>query len=162
MIWRVVATQQGQYNQVLREIGEVFDLLCYADGTFPIAVKYTQKKDASGKLLDEWDEEQVLGKDKKPVHRDFAEDQGYKLITRGPVKGDSIRFGWMKRVPDRTPVGQYPTVNNGDLPDFWSPNVQLPQAYPVIPPPGDRGQELSKRNHARILDVLPKEQIEAA
>jgi hypothetical protein len=162
MVWRVVATQQGHYNQVLREIGEVFDLLCYADGTFPIAVKYTQKKDATGKLLDEWDEEQVLGKDKKPVHRDFAEDQGYKLITRGPVKGDSIRFGWMKRVPDRTPLGQYPPVNNGELPDFWSQNVQLPQAHEVIPGPRSRGQQDPRRNHAPILDVLPKEQIEAA
>lgn len=162
MVWRVVATQQGQYNQVLREIGEVFDLLLHADGSFPVAIRYIQKKDAAGKPIEEWDEETVIGKDKKPVHRDFAEDQGFKLITRGPVKGDSIRFGWMKRVPDRTPLGQYPTTNNGDLPDFWNPSVQLPQAYTVVPAAGERGPEVGKRNHARILDVLPKEQVEAA
>lgn len=162
MLWRVVATVQGQYNQVLREPGEVFDLLLHADGTYPSAVKYLPKKDADGKLLeDEWLEEPVLGKDKKPIHRDFAEDQGFKKITRGPVRGDTIRFGWMKRVPDRTPVGQYPVAFNGDMPDFWATNVQLPQAFQTIPPPGERGQESHKRNHARILDVLPKE-VEAA
>lgn len=156
-IWRVVATQQGHYNQVIREPGEVFDLLLHEDGSYPQAIKYNPRK-ADGKVIpDEWDEEVVLGKDKKPLHRDFAEDQGYKTITRGPVKGDTIRFGWMKRVPDRTPIGRYPVGFSGELVDFWATNVQLPQALQVIPPPRERGQEDHRRNHARILDVLPKE-----
>lgn len=158
MIWRVLATQQGLYNQVLREPGEVFDLLLYEDGTYPVAYKYTPKKDAAGKdIPEEWNEETVLGKDKKPVHRDFAEDQGMKTITRGPVRGDTIRFGWMKRVPDRVPIGQYPVGLNGDMPDFWASNIQLPAAHQTIPPPRERGPEDYRRNHAHILDVLPKE-----
>lgn len=156
-VWRVVATQQGHYNQVIREAGEVFDLLLHGDDSYPVAVRYIQKKDATGKLIEEWDEEPLLGKDKKPLHRDFAEDQGFKTITRGPVKGDTIRFGWMKRVPDRTPIGRYPVGFAGELPDFWATNVQLPQAFEVIPSPRERGPEDHRRNHARILDVLPKE-----
>lgn len=162
MIWRVLATQQGLYNQVLRNPGEVFDLLLHEDGTYPVTYKYTPKKDAAGKdIPDEWDEQVVLGKDKKPIHRDFAEDQGMKTITRGPVRGDTIRFGWMKRVPDRVPIGQYPVAFNGDMPDFWATHIQLPQAVQVIPPPRERGQEDYRRNHAHILETLPKE-VEAA
>lgn len=162
MIWRVVATQQGLYNQVLREKGEVFDLLLYADGTYPVAYKYTQKKTAEGKdVPDEWNEEILLGKDKKPVHADFAEDQGMKTITRGPVRGDTIRFGWMKRVPERVPIGQYPVTFDGQMPDFWAANIQLPPAQQVVPTGRERGPEDYRRNHARILDVLPKE-VEAA
>lgn len=157
MVWRVVATQQGLYNQVLREPGEVFDLLLYADGTYPVAYKYTPKKDAAGKdIPEEWNEETVLGKDKKPIHSDFAEDQGMKTITRGPVRGDTIRFGWMKRVPDRTPVGRYPVGFGGELSDFWG-NTQLPPAVIVIPPPRERGPEDYRRNHAPILDHLTKD-----
>lgn len=69
MIWRIVATQQGLYNQVLREPGEVFDLLLYSDGTYPVAYKYTPKQTAEGKVIpDEWDEQILLGKeDRKSV-----------------------------------------------------------------------------------------------
>lgn len=160
-MWRIVSTQQGLYNQVLREKGEVFDLLLYEDGTYPPAYKYTQRTDAAGKLLEEWDEEELLGKDNKPVHRDYAEDQGMKTITRGPVRGDTIRFGWMKRVPDRTPIGQYPVSADGQMPDFWAKNVMLPPAQQVVPIGRERGPEDYRRNHARILDVLPKEEAAA-
>lgn len=154
-MWKVVATQMGQYNQVLREEGEVFELLAYADGTYPPAVKYIPKK-VNGKIVeDEWDEEAILGPDQKPIHADFAEDQGAKLIKKGPKKGEVMRFGWMKRVPDKTPVGQYPEGT-----DFWA-NTQLPPAFMVVPPPGRRGPEDHRRNHAPILDHLPKE-VEAA
>lgn len=150
-MWKVVATQMGQYNQVLREEGEVFALLLHADGTYPPAVKYIPKK-VNGKVIeDEWDEEIILGPDQKPVHIDFAEDQGAKLIKKGPKKGEVLRFGWMKRVPDRTPVGRYVVGT-----DFWN-NTQLPPAWVVVPPAGERGPEDHRRNHARILDVLPKE-----
>lgn len=165
MAIRVVATVPGQYNQVLRLVGEVFELLCYADGTYPVALRYTPKLDAAGKPIpDEWDEHQVIGKDKKPVHRDFAEDQGEKLIKKGPVRGDVIRFGWMKRVPDRIPVGLYP-----EGADFWSGSIPQPimnqltgLPYQPVPPANERGPEDRRRNHAPILTVLPKEEVEAA
>jgi hypothetical protein len=161
-----VALRQGHYNQCLRNPGEVFDLLCYADGTYPPLVRYEQKLDAAQKPIpDEWDEIVVLGKDKKPVHRDFAEDQGERLIRKGPIKGDVMRFGWMKRVPDKVPVGLYPANS-----DFWSGYVPTPimgrdpetgettgQPYQPVPPKGQRGHEERKRNHAPILDVLPPE-----
>src|SRR2546425_343631 len=108
MIWRVVATREGQYNQLIRNAGEVFDLLCYANGSYPPAVKYVPKKDAKGAVIpEEWDEELIKGKDGKPVHRDFAEDQGNKLMKSGPKKGEVLRFGWMRRVSEHVQVGQY-------------------------------------------------------
>lgn len=161
--WRVVATQQGFYNQQLFEVGEVFDLLSYADGTYPHAVKYLPKKDAEGKVIaDEFDEEPILGKDKKPVHRDFAEDQGDKLMRSGPKRGEVMRFGWMKRVPDSVPIGQYPVKDNLCTVDFWARGIQLPPAVQAKPLPGERGPENPKRNHARVLDVLPPPVTEAA
>lgn len=166
MTWRVVATREGFYNQVLRGAGEVFDLLCYQDGTYPPALKYTAKLDAAGKPIpDEWNEEIVLGRDKKtPVHRDFAEDQGEKLIRKGPIKGDVMRFGWMKRVPDRIPIGLYPEGS-----DFWGASPPHPVMnqmtglpYQPVPPVNERAPEDRRRNHARILEHLPPESIEAA
>lgn len=156
MIWRVLATQTGQYNQVLRQEGEVFDLLLHEDGSYPKAVRLVQKKGADGRPIpDEYDEEVIFLKDgKTPVHAHFAEDQGSKLIKHGPRKGDVMRFGWMKRVPDRVPVGLYPVGT-----DFWRQGVQLPQPYPIVPGAKERGQEDHRRNHARMLDVLPKEEV---
>lgn len=148
--WRVVATQLGQYNQLIREPGEVFELLCYADGSYPTAYTYTPKKDTKGKVIDEeYDEHVVKDKEGIPVHQDFAEDLGVKPIKRGPKKGEVHHFGWMLRVPDATPIGRYPVPT-----DFWH-NVQLPQALIVVPGPRDRGAEDARRNHAPILDVLP-------
>lgn len=163
MGWRVVATQQGQYNQVIRNPGEVFDLLCHADGSYPAAVKYNPRKDAKQNVIpDEWDEEVIKGKDNKPVHRDFAEDQGNKLLKSGPKKGEVMRFGWMRRVPDHIHIGQYQTGKNGELPDFWATGLQLPAPTQTVPDMRERGPEDSRRNHARILDVLPPEVTEAA
>ena len=150
---KVVATQPGFQNQTLREVGEVFDLLAHEDGTYPVAIRYLPKKDASGVAIpDEFIEEIVKGKDGKPLHRDFAEDTGDQLIKRGPKRGEVMRFGWMKRVPDKTPVGLYKPGT-----DFWS-NQQLPP--PVLreggAPPDPR------RIHAPVLTVLPKDEAEAA
>lgn len=164
MVWRVVATQQGQYNQCIMDIGMVFDLLLHDDGTYPVALKHTQKKDQKGNLIpDEWDSTPILGKDQKPVHRDFSEDLGNKAIKSGPKKGEVIRLGWMKRVPDHTPLGLYPVDENGTIKaQFWSPNMQLPQPYDVGYAPWSPGPLDRKRNHAAILSVLPKEIEEAA
>jgi hypothetical protein len=164
MVWRVVATQQGQYNQCIMDIGMVFDLLLHDDGTYPVALKHVQKKDEKGALIpDEWDSTTILGKDNRPVHRDFAEDLGNKAIKSGPKKGEVMRFGWMKRVPDRTPLGLYPVDENGNIQaQFWDKNVQLPQAFDVGYHPWTPNTLDRKRNHAAILSVLPKEEEEAA
>lgn len=156
--WRVVATVQGFYNQTIMDVGMVFDLLTYEDGTYPPMLKHVQKKDDRQQLIpDEWDTTVVVGKDGFVVHRDFSHDQGDKAIKSGPKKGEVMRFGWMKRVPERTPLGQYPVDGDGNIQaNFWDKNQQLPQAYdigyhPWVPGPGDR-----KRNHAAILRHYPK------
>lgn len=165
MMWRVVATREGVYNQVLRQAGEVFDLLCYEDGSYPQAMRTVPKLGADGKPIPgEWIDEPAYLKDKKtPLHRDFAEDQGEKLITHGPIKGDVMRFGWMKRVPDKTEIGLYPIGS-----DFWRGNpvrfVDRNTGLPLqtVPPARERGPEDFRRNHARILDVLERPETEEA
>lgn len=156
-VWRVVATQQGHYNQVLIEAGSVFDLLCYPDGSYPHAVRYEPKKDAKGNPIpEEWDEIPIK-KDGVTVHRDFAEDFGEKLMKTGPKKGEVLRFGWMKRVPKSTPLGIYPPGT-----DFWSRRALPPamlngqSGLPVVVFPGirERMPEDRRRNHAPILDAL--------
>jgi hypothetical protein len=172
--WRVVAMQQGQYNQFMMEIGMVFDLLTYQDGTYPIAKRYVLKKDDNGAPLLGWDDKErfiaenwdhvpVIGKDGVVVHRDFALDLGTKPVKSGRMKGEVMRVGWMKRVPDRTPLGQYEVDPDTGLckANFWEPRVQLPQAFdvgyhPWQPGPGDR-----KRNHAAILAFYPDPEPEA-
>lgn len=158
--WRVVATQQGQYNQVLIEPGTVFDLLLYQDGTYPAATRYEPKKDEKGVAIpDEWDEIPILMKDGTLLHRDFSEDQGPKLMKRGPKMGETIQLGWMRLVHERVPVGLYPPAT-----DFWSgrpippPYVNQQTGELVLPwvSGADRGPQDRKRNHAPILDVLPK------
>lgn len=158
--WRVVATAQGFYNQVLIEPGTVFDLLLYADGTYPLSVRYEPKKDDKGAIIpEEWDEIPLALKDGTLLHRDFAEDRGPRMMRRGPKQGETIHLGWMRLVPDRVPIGLY-------LPgtDFWSQASALPAplvdgltGQRIMPwvSGGDRGPQDRKRNHAPILDVLP-------
>jgi hypothetical protein len=158
--WRVVATQQGQYNQVLIEPGTVFDLLLYADGTYPLAVRFEAKKDEAGKVIeDEWDQIPLTMKDGTFLHRDFAEDMGAKLVRRGPKAGETVHLGWMRLVPVQTPIGLYLPAT-----DFWSgrpipgPAVNQLTGEQFMPwfSGGDRGPMDRKRNHAPILDVLPR------
>lgn len=168
MGWKVVATQVGQYNQQMRtcdsQFVEVFELLHYADGKVPLQFKDVQKRDKERRPIpDEFDQVAVMtktldGKGTEQAHRDFAEDLGNKLIKSGPKKGESMRVGWMRRVPDSTPLGIYPAGT-----DFWSGM----QVAPVWIPPGVRGGgpvgvEDPRRNHARVLDTLPAEEEEAA
>jgi hypothetical protein len=170
--WRVVAVQQGQYNQFFMEIGMVFDLLTYEDGTYPVATRFVIKKDDSGAPLkghddkdrfiaENWDVVPVIGKDGVAVHRDFALDMGAKPIKAGPRKGEVIRVGWLKRVPATTPLGLYPVDENGIIQaQFWDQRAQLPQPmdagyHPWTPGPLDR-----KRNHAPMLAFYPKPETE--
>lgn len=154
MIWRVVATQQGFHNQILREPGEVFDLLLYADGSYPPLQRELPKKDEKGAIIpDEYTYETVYIKGTKdPVHRDFAEDRGHIPIKHGPHRGDTMRFGWMKRVADTVPVGLYPEGTN-----FWNKTM--------LPPPQQRAGGAPpdpRRLHAPVLSVLAPEVTEAA
>ena len=126
--WRVVATQPGAFDQIYRETGEVFELLPNDDGTFPLREDWVPKRDSAGQEIPDegtW----VLFKDAngEPVHRDFAEDMGDQLMKAGPMRGEVMRFGWMKRVPDHTPCGLYPPGT-----DFW-PGEQRAKARATAP-----------------------------
>lgn len=166
MGWKVIATQQGAHNQIFREIGEVFDLRTYPDGNYPPLIEYNPKKDKAGKVIEDEYDEVILktrtldGKSTEPAHRDFAEDKGAIAIKRGPKKGEVMRFGWMRRVPDNTPIGFFRVDESGNVPDF-SMGVQM-NAYlgsrpPLVP-------EDPRRAHAPVdrAPYLTKEADEAA
>jgi hypothetical protein len=138
---RVVATQQGFYDQILREVGEVFELLKNKDGSDPQAFRRDQVLDEKGVPIPRKFVKVALFEDeakKKPLHRDYAEDMGNVLIEQGPLEGETFHNGWMKKVPDRVPCGLYPLDQNGALLDFWSPHVQLPPAWPRVVGQQDR------------------------
>lgn len=166
MGWKVVATQQGQFNQVMREVGEVFDLMTYPDGTYPVQIQYTPKKSKDGKVLeDEFDERTVMcdtldGKGHEPAHRDFAPDTGVTKIKKGPKRGEVMRFGWMRRVPDAVQVGLYPVNENGTTLDFWH-NYQLPPPWvrPYVPEDTRRAHAVMKHG---FLNKAVEEEEEAA
>lgn len=105
---KVLATQTGFYDQILREPGEVFELLKNEDGADPLREDWVPKLDANGK--DTGEGEYVIFKDKhdNTVHRDFAPDQGEVVLRSGPKRGETHRFGWMQVVPDATECGIYP------------------------------------------------------
>lgn len=170
--WRVVATQAGLYNQFFMEIGMVFDLLTYPDGTYPVAERLVLKKDETGAPLPghdgndrfiaaNWDSTPVIGKDGIAVHRDFALDLGARAMKTGPKKGEVMRVGWMKRVPERTPLGLYPVDENGVIQAaFWDPRAQLPPTMDVSYAPWTPGPLDRKRNHAPMLAYYPKPEPE--
>lgn len=134
---RVVATQMGQYNQTIREVGEVFDLLTFPDGTYPHKTKEVPKLDAEGKPTGQFELKTIKLKDgKTPAHRDFAPDQGVRQIKSGPMKGETVQLGWMRAVSPKVPVGLYPPGT-----DFWSPNTMLPQ--PWVMPVGQQDRRAS-------------------
>lgn len=165
--WRVVATQQGQYNQFLMDIGMVFDLLTYRDGTYPVAMRLVIKKDDHGQpmrgytdkdvfLPEAWDEEPIIGKDGIVVHRDFALDMGNRAMKTGPKKGETIRVGWMKRVPESVAIGMYPVDADGIIQaKFWDKRAMLPPAFDVGYAPWRPNKMDAKRNHAPMLEHYP-------
>lgn len=105
---KVLATQTGFYDQILRDPGEVFELLKNADGSDPLREDWVPKLDEKGK--DTGDGEYVIFKDAQgnTVHRDFAPDHGEVVLRSGPKRGETHRFGWMQIVPEGTPCGIYP------------------------------------------------------
>jgi len=143
-MFRVVATRQGFHNQRLRERGEVFDLLTKRDGSYRQAFKLEAVIDLQGNVIPgKWKKAPIQAKDGNgrlmeskngkiiPEHADYAEDMGNVSITDGPGVGENIHLGWMFKVPDDTPIGQYP-----DVLDFWNPKIRLPEPYVVSVAPG--------------------------
>jgi hypothetical protein len=136
--WKVLATTWGHHDQILREPGEVFQLLdVEEDGAYPPQMRWVPRKGADGKpALDEFneqvfDEELVLGADGQPLHREFAEDIGDVPLTRGPMKGEAVHLGWQLRVPDTTPIGLY----GQPWPDFWAGESDPPHRKPRVAKP---------------------------
>jgi hypothetical protein len=132
---KVVATMVGYYNHILRDVGEVFSLLDYPDGTYPQAYRKVAKVVNGVPVPGQWvaepmwvvdeDGKQLLKNGKPiPAHRDYAEDLGNLLIEEGPNAGEAVHLGWMRKVPEHVPEGLYPPNI-----DFWSRNVQLPVPY---------------------------------
>jgi hypothetical protein len=118
---KVLATQIGQYDQILREPGEVFELLKNEDGSDPLREDWVPKLDEKGK--DTGEGEYVVFRDKhgNTVHRDYAPDHGEVVLRSGPKRGETHRFGWMQVVPEETVCGIYPAGTQFDR------VLQLPQ-----------------------------------
>jgi|SRR6516164_288371 hypothetical protein len=154
-MFRVVATRQGFHNQRLRERGEVFDLLTNKDGSYRKAYTLEQSIDVQGNpIRGKFKRIEVPAKDGfgrpfakngKAVaeHADYAEDLGNVSVSEGPNVGEAIHLGWMYKVPDDTPLGQYP-----DVLDFWNPKIRLPEPYVASVAPGG----VSSRGSAPIKD----------
>jgi hypothetical protein len=85
----------------------VFDLLNNEDGTMPIRMKRTDVLDEKGKPTGEYNEEFWPDRDGNAVHRDFAPDD-FEVAGRGEFRGQLFSPGWMRQVPDDTPIGIYP------------------------------------------------------
>jgi hypothetical protein len=129
--WKVLAVTWGHHDQILREPGEVFQLLDVVeedDGSvsYPPQLAWVPRKVDGKPVLDEFGEQvfdqvPVLGADGQPLHREFAEDVG-EVPLRGPHKGETIHLGWQLRVPDSVPIGLY----GQPWPDFWAGEDQPP------------------------------------
>lgn len=111
---KVLATQTGFYDQILREPGEVFELLKNEDGSDPLREDWVPKLDGQGK--DTGEGEYVVFRDAKneTIHRDYAPDFGEVVLRSGPKRGETHRFGWMQVVPEGTLVGIYPAGTQFD------------------------------------------------
>lgn len=143
---RVQATDVGFYCNVRIEAGWVFDLLRNADGSDPAREDWIPKLDAQGK--DVGDGDYVPYKDAKTgkhVHRDYAPDSGDFMVRQGPKRGEVARFGWMRQVPDDTPLTEIPGIGPLVLEDFqhgFDVNTRkprrAPRPEPVAPAPTRR------------------------
>ena len=105
---RVQATKEGFYNQFIHVVGEVFDLLDDPKtGRMPLRMIREYLKDDKGVLTGEFiDEKPYLDKEGNPMHADYAPDEEVVRGT-GAFRGESFSPGWMRQVPDDTPLGIY-------------------------------------------------------
>jgi hypothetical protein len=134
---RVMATKQGQYCNVFIEPGWVFTLRddgppdaarMDEQGTinregrgFPVREDWIPKLEMDPKTkqpIDTGEGEWKIyldRKTKKPIHRDFSEDEGVVMLKRGPIRGESIQVGWMELVADSTPITDFADGSLDDL-----------------------------------------------
>jgi hypothetical protein len=135
---RMMATKQGQYCNVFIEPGWVFDLRddggpdaprMLADGNvvrggtegYPIREDWIPKLEMDPKTkqpVDTGEGEYKIyldRKTKKPVHRDFSEDEGVVMLRRGPIRGETIQVGWMRLVSEEVPITEFPDGNLNDI-----------------------------------------------
>lgn len=135
---RVMATKSGQYCNVFIEPGWVFDLRddggpetprINADGSitrgdgpgYPIREDWIPRLEMDPKtkqMIDTGEGEYKIyldRKTKKPIHRDFSEDEGVVMLRRGPIRGETIQVGWMELVSDSMPLTEFPDGNLNDV-----------------------------------------------
>ena len=146
---RVQATKQGFYDQVLREIGEVFDLLDEEDGSMPIRMKRIYAKDKEGKdLLDEWTEEPWLDANGNAVHRDFAPDTE-QMEGKGAFRGERYAPGWMVEVPETVEIGIYDRSMQSKTPEGRAPIQRIirPSDEPLNAPRATQSRGKIQRQH---------------
>lgn len=127
---RVQATKLGFYNNYLHEIGEVFDLLMNDDGSMPLRMARVDVLGPDGKPTGETVEEVYLDPNGNPVHRDFSpHDMEWK--GRGHFKGEVFHEGWMRIVPDDTPLGIWPDREFGIAPKAPIQRVMRAEGTPL-------------------------------
>lgn len=107
----------GIYDNIPRMPGEVFELLNGPDGKMPLRMRkiYAQGKRYNAQTgmeekyyTGEFTEEVFLDKDENPMHADFAPWDETQVGQGKEFAGEIFNLGWMRRVPDETPVGLYP------------------------------------------------------
>jgi hypothetical protein len=107
----------GIYDNIPRMPGEVFELLNSADGTMPLRMKRTYRKEKvfnpntqrmESVYTDEYDEEIFLDSDGNPMHRDYAPWDEKQQGAGKAFGGEIFNLGWMRAVPDDTQCGLYP------------------------------------------------------
>jgi hypothetical protein len=135
-----MALKQGQYCNVFIEPGWVFDLR--DDGAvdcpridpndppgtvnregrgYPIREDWIPKLEMDPKtkqMIDTGEGEWKIyldRKTKKPIHRDFSEDEGVVMLKKGPIRGETIQVGWMQLMPDETPLTEFADGNLNDV-----------------------------------------------
>lgn len=105
----------GIYDNIPRVPGEVFELITPADGKMPLRMKRTYKKAKrlnngieESYFTSEYDEEVFLDKEGNPMHADYAPHDETTQGQGNAFGGETFRTGWMRVVPEETPVGLYP------------------------------------------------------
>jgi hypothetical protein len=74
----------------------------------PLRMIQTPILDKKGEPTGEYTEDVWLDKEGNPMHRDFA-PVDEEITGKGKFfKGETFRHGWMRQVPDDTPLGIYP------------------------------------------------------
>lgn len=107
----------GIYDNIPRMPGEVFELLNGPDGKMPLRMRKTFIKGKrfnqntgleESYFTSDFKEEIWLDKDDNPMHADYAPHDEKQVGHGKEFGGEIFNLGWMRQVPDDTPVGLYP------------------------------------------------------